>query len=215
MSKAIILLGRPGSGKGTQAVALSDMLGVPIISTGAILRRECELHTSLGNAIERTMSEGKLVPDELINTTVAGWLSNAKELGGFLLDGYPRTIAQAHFLDKTLQEMGIPEPIVIHIDVPIETIVKRVTGRRECRSCNRVYNVVDRPVDVCSEDGEVLQPRTDDREDAVRERLRQYELITVPVIQHYRGGNFHTINGDDYPPIVFEAIESALGMCVW
>jgi adenylate kinase len=164
------------------------------------------------------MLAGELVPDHIINEIVGGWVQHPDCRRGFLLDGYPRTLSQALYLDDLLDQIGIPQPTVIHIDVPEQALLKRIMGRRQCSFCNRVYNIYTQPpvqVGLCDYDEKPLTGRADDTEPALRERLRQYQATMEPVIRHYRSKKFNRIDGSDNPAMVLEAIESALGECAW
>ena len=214
----VILIGPPGSGKGTQASVLSEMLNIPVISTGAILRAECESGTKLGNAVKATLARGELVSDEVMNQVVASWIANPQCEKGFLLDGYPRTVPQAMFLDDTLEKLGMSPPTVIRIDVPAKVLVDRVTGRRQCPSCAKIYHLRHRPPardGACDRDGMALMRRADDTEAVIQERIKRYEEATAPLIDYYRDMDFHSVDGSDNPAMVLEAIEAALGLPVW
>jgi|SRR5579862_9556844 len=212
----VILLGPPGCGKGTQASVLSGLLNIPAISTGAILRAQCESGTALGNSVKETLSRGDLVSDDIINEVVASWIAHCGS--GFLLDGYPRTVPQAMFLDDTLEALGLPRPTVIQIHVPEQVLVERIMGRMHCPSCGKIYHQRHCPPvreGVCDRDGKPLHRRTDDTEPVIRERLKRYEEATAPLIEYYREMDFHSVDGSDNPAMVLEAIESALGLPVW
>jgi adenylate kinase len=212
----IVFLGPPGCGKGTQGAVLSEVLNIPVVSTGAILRAECESNTPLGKAVKPILARGDLVSDDLMNQVVASWI--ARNPNGFILDGYPRTVPQAMFLDDTLEALGMPKPTVIQIDVPHDILVERITGRRHCPSCGKIYHLRHSPPTrdgICDGDGTKLSRRADDVETVIRERLKCYEEATAPVIEYYRGMDFHSIDGSDNPAMVLEAIEGALGLPVW
>jgi adenylate kinase len=213
----IVLIGPPGCGKGTQAAVLSELLNIPVISTGTILRAECESGTPLGNAVKATLSRGELVSDAVMNQVVAGWIARPQCENGFLLDGYPRTVPQAMFLDDTLESLGKPQPTVIQIDVPAKVLVERITGRRQCPSCARIYHLRHNPPvrdGICDHDGMPLKRRADDTKAVIHERLRRYEEATAPLIEYYREMDFHSVDGSDNPAVVLEAIEAALGLPV-
>ena len=214
----IVLIGPPGCGKGTQAGVLSELLNIPTISTGAVLRAECESGTPLGNAVKATLARGDLVSDDVMNQVVANWIAHPHCEKGFLLDGYPRTVPQAMFLDDTLETLGMPQPTVIQIDVPSQVLVERIIGRRQCPSCGKIYHVRHRPPvrdGLCDQDGMVLVRRADDTKAVIQERLRRYEEATAPLIEYYREMDFHSVDGSDNPAMVLEAIEAALGLPVW
>lgn len=212
----IVLLGAPGSGKGTQGALLARLLQVPVISTGDILRAECQAGTPLGKMVEARLHSGELVEDDLINSIVDSRISQADCAQGFLLDGFPRTAAQAQWLDRKLDECGVPLPTVLQITVPAKTLVARLTGRLQCTYCGRAYNSHFRPPaheGFCDDDGMPLVRRADDKESIIRERLRVYDKAIAPLIQHYRDRSFHRIDGSGGPGMVLEAIENALGLC--
>ena len=214
----VILLGPPGCGKGTQASVLSEMLNIPVISTGAILRAECESGTALGNAVKATLARGELVSDEVMNQVVANWIAHPHCEKGFLLDGYPRTVPQARFLDDTLDTLGMSRPTVIRIDVPNQVLVDRVTGRRQCPSCGKIYHLRHSPPardGLCDRDGMALMRRADDTEAVIQERIKRYEEATAPLIDYYRDMDLQSVDGSDNPAMVLEAIEAALGLPVW
>ena len=214
----IVLLGPPGCGKGTQAGALSDLLDIPVISTGSILRAESESGTPLGNSVKAMLARGELVSDEVMNQVVAGWIAHPHCEKGFLLDGYPRTVPQARFLDDTLASLDMPRPTVIQIDVPAPVLVDRITGRRQCPSCGKIYHLRNSPPSrrgLCDRDGMALMRRADDTEAVIQERLRRYHDATSPLIDYYRDTDFHCVDGSDNPAMVLEAIEAALGLPVW
>ena len=214
----IVLIGPPGCGKGTQAGVLSELLNIPTISTGAVLRAECESGTPLGNGVKATLARGELVSDDVMNQLVASWIAHPHCERGFLLDGYPRTVPQAMFLDDTLESLGMPRPTVIQIDVPAQVLVERIMGRRQCPSCGKIYHVRHNPPardGLCNQDGMALMRRTDDTEAVIQARLRHYEEATAPLIEYYREMDFHIVDGSDNPAMVLEAIEAALGLPVW
>ena len=184
-----ILLGPPGCGKGTQAKILIDMYGVPQIATGDILREALKKGTPLGVQAQSYMDKGQLVPDELVIQIIEERLKQADCGSGFILDGFPRTIAQAEALDKTLTGMGLTLEYVFNIDVGDEELVKRLTGRRICKSCGASYHLAFNPpredgrCDACQ--GELYQ-RDDDKEATIRNRLKVYQAQTAPLIDFYQ-----------------------------
>ena len=154
-----ILFGPPGSGKGTQAFAIAQRLGVPHISTGEMFRAECQAGTPLGRRARAILAQGGLIGDEIVNAMVAGRIERSDCRGGFLLDGYPRTLAQAKFFSKLLDQRGLREPFVIHIDVPQSELVARLKARWQCPRCLHIYNLRTQPpkVDgICDTDGAKL-----------------------------------------------------------
>jgi adenylate kinase len=199
-AKALIFLGAPGAGKGTQAREVSKAFGVPQISTGDILREAVKNQTPLGLAAKQKMEAGQLVPDEVVCGIVAERIGQPDCQQGFLLDGFPRTLNQAEFVDRTLQEQGFGNPLVLNIAVDLEVLMKRLTGRRTCSTCGAIYNVYFGPpqqADVCDKDGGKLVHRADDNETTIRQRLVAYENQTQPLIDYYRGkGLLHDVEGN-------------------
>ena len=187
--KNLVFLGPPGAGKGTYAKALKERLGIPHISTGDMFRETARSGTELGKRIKEIMERGDLVPDELVNEMVRERLSRDDCRNGFILDGYPRTVAQAEALDGILEDMGTQLTYAIFFDVPEEVVVKRLTNRRICPKCGRIYNLLTMPpkedelCDVCKVK---LIQREDDREDVVRRRYKVYMESTLPVIEYYK-----------------------------
>lgn len=184
----IILLGAPGAGKGTQAKIISEKLNIPHISTGDIFRANIKGNTPLGQKVKEYMDKGELVPDELTVEIVKDRLGNADCSNGFILDGFPRTIPQAEYLDKVLVQMDIKLDMALLIDVKDEDIIQRMSGRRVCTNCGATYNVVFNPTkvegicDVCK--SPVIQ-RADDAAETVLNRLETYHKQTQPLINYY------------------------------
>jgi adenylate kinase len=213
--KAIVLFGSPGSGKGTQARMLTQCLGIPHISTGDMLRDRIRQGRELGTAEVATMQSGALVSDEVVNLMVQERLSQPDAVGGFVLDGYPRTRPQAEHLSKWLEGRGICE-LVIHLAVDYNIIIARLTGRRQCPRCGTLYNIASQPPRVdnlCDLDGEPLVVRDDDSEAVIRERLDGYHRQTRPVLDFFRGTKCRVIEVDasnDPPDVVFEKIRQAM-----
>jgi len=213
--KAIVLFGSPGSGKGTQAKLLTECLGVPHVSTGEMLREGIRHGTGVNGAVAARMSAGALVADDLVDGMVAERLDQPDAANGFVLDGYPRTLAQARSLTGWLETRGIRE-VVIHLAVDYNIIIARLTGRRECPRCGTPYNVVLRPPKVdelCDLDGEKLVRRDDDREEVIRERLNAYDRQTRPVLEYLRtnGGRVLEVDASNDPPeAVFQKIGQAI-----
>jgi adenylate kinase len=223
----VLLLGAPGVGKGTQAKALMAAYGIPQISTGDILRANISNGTPLGHLAEEYMRKGQLVTDDLVNEMVADRLLQQDCEKGFILDGYPRTIAQAQWLDANLEAAkglaDVPSPgyqhaarlpvVAINIVLCYEHLLRRITGRRICPT-GHIYNIYSNPPavpGVCDEDGSVLVQRPDDSEPVFVERMKTFESQTAPVIEHYRKqGRFEEIDGDQSVEQVTAAIEAAL-----
>jgi len=185
----IIFLGPPGAGKGTQAKILVEKYGIPQISTGDMLREHVAKGTELGVKAKEYMEKGQLVPDEIILSMVKERLSQPDAQKGFILDGFPRTVAQAEALDKMLEEMGKKIEFVLALIVPDEELVTRLTGRRTCKNCGMMYHIKFKPPKVegkCDVCGGELYQRPDDNEETVRNRLKVYHEQTAPLIEYYR-----------------------------
>jgi len=224
----VILLGPPGAGKGTQAKRIAAHYGIPQISTGDLLRQHVKNATGLGLIAKDIMARGELVPDELLYDMVAQRLREADCEPGFILDGFPRTAAQAGWLDAFLEheffeksKRGKCLPIVIRIDVDYNELILRLTGRRTCPVCGRIYNVHLQPPrvdEVCDIDGSKLVIRNDDREEVIRERMLAYEQQTRPVADYYQDkGRLVSVDGsaaaDEVSKQIFQVIESHAGAC--
>ena len=197
----ILLLGAPGVGKGTQAKALVQAWGIPQISTGDLLRSNAERGTEVGKQAKTLMDRGELVPDDLVNQMVAERLREPDTAKGYILDGFPRTLGQAHWLDGHLggKPDGLPV-IAISIQVSYNQLLRRITGRRICPVCNTIYNIHLQPPKVdetCDKDGAQLVRRSDDSKEVFDGRMRAYESLTAPVVEHYREqGRFEEVNGE-------------------
>jgi adenylate kinase len=188
-------------------------LGIPAISTGDMLREEIKAGTALGKAAKSIVSSGGLVGDDLVNRMLAQRVSMPDCGDGFLLDGYPRTVEQAEYLDEVLAEQQFRTPIVLHLDVPMDALVGRLTSRRQCPSCKRIYNLLHQPPKapgICDDDGTPLVTRKDDSEDVVTERIRTYDELTRPVLAYYQDRKYHQIRGDRSPGYIFEEISGIL-----
>ena len=199
-----MLFGSPGSGKGTQAKVLTRCLKVPHISTGDMLREHIRQGDRLGSAVAARMQSGALVSDEVVEALVEERLAMPDAAGGFVLDGYPRTLAQADHLGRLLDGRGIRE-MVIYLAVDYNVVIARLTGRRQCPRCGTLYNIVSKPPrdDMrCDLDGEKLVIRDDDREPVIRERLEAYERQTRPVLEHLRlaGRRVVEVDASNDPP---------------
>ncbi len=195
----IVFLGPPGAGKGTQAKILIERYGIPQVSTGDMLREHRAKGTELGKKAQEYMDKGQLVPDEIILGMVKERLSQPDCEKGFILDGFPRTVAQAEALDKLLLDMGKKLDFALALIVPDELLVERLTGRRTCKNCGMMYHVKYKPSKVegkCDVCGGELYQRPDDNEETVRNRLKVYHEQTAPLIEYYRGkGILREIDG--------------------
>lgn len=225
----VLLLGAPGVGKGTQAKRLMAEFSIPQISTGDLLREHRKNHTKLGLLADDLMSQGKLVPDDLVNDMVAERLGQPDTMRGYILDGYPRTLNQAEWLDGFITrshgravdaaeaEAG-PRPklpvVAIHLVVEEKVLLERITGRRISPTGN-IYNIYTHPPatpGICDIDGGLLTQRADDREDVFRERMRAFADLTAPVVEYYRthGNRFAEVSGDQELDRVTESIRETL-----
>ncbi|HWQ20093.1 MAG TPA: adenylate kinase [Methanotrichaceae archaeon] len=209
----IILLGPPGSGKGTQAKMIADKYHVKHVSTGDILRENVRNNTPLGVEAKKYMDAGKLVPDSLLISIIKDRLAKPDVKGGWMLDGYPRTIPQAEALDAILPSLGQKIDVVLNIDVPDAELVKRVTGRRMCK-CGTTYHVQFNPPKVagkCDACGADLYQRQDDTEATVKQRLQAYHTQTQPLIDFYaKRGIVANINGAGDIKEIFNNVTKAL-----
>lgn len=195
----IILLGAPGSGKGTQAKLLAEKYKIPQISTGDLLRAAVAAGTSLGRLAKATMDAGQLVSDEIVLGMIQDRLAAPDARKGFILDGFPRNIQQAEALDSLLARLGQPLQIALLIEVDVDILMQRLTGRRTCESCGQTYNIYTSPSrldDKCDKCGGNLRHRADDNEETIGSRLRVYEAQTTPLLSYYRKqGKLRTVQG--------------------
>ncbi len=207
--KVIVLLGPPGSGKGTQAARLSAALGIPAISTGEMLRGECQSGSELGRAVQSVLDAGQLVSDELINKVVASRLNGCDCENGWVLDGYPRTVSQARFLERLLAERGMARPVVFDFAVDGEEVVARLSGRRQCPQCGRIFSARTnaRAAELfCDRDGSPLAQRADDNPETIRERLKLYRQNAGKLIRYYSGKAYHRIGAARRPEEVSQEL---------
>jgi len=196
----VLLLGAPGVGKGTQAQILMEAWSIPQISTGDIIRANIAAKTPLGVEFGELVASGHLVPDDLVNAMVADRLSQSDCGRGYILDGFPRTLPQADWLDEHLARVkGLPV-VAVSMEVGYTQLLGRITGRRTCPVCKSIYNVFSSPskVDgVCDVEGAALEQRADDTEEKFAERMKVFHAQTAPVIEHYRTlGRFEVVDGD-------------------
>jgi adenylate kinase len=213
----VLLLGAPGVGKGTQAQLLVNKYNIPQISTGDLLRGNIARGTELGLKAKEIMSSGHLVDDEIVNQMVLHRLQEKDTHRGYILDGYPRTLEQAKFLDHTVADpIYLPQlPVIaISIMVSFDHLLKRITGRRTCPACKHIYNIYSNPpkvADVCDFDGTRLMQRADDTEAVFLERMKTFEAQTAPVIAHYHDqGRFEEADGNQGVEAVNVAVEQAI-----
>jgi adenylate kinase len=209
----VLLLGAPGVGKGTQAQRMVEEFGIPQISTGDLLREHRKNHTPLGMMAEELMAKGQFVPDDLVNKMVADRLTQPDTEHGYILDGFPRTLNQAEWLDGQLVAYMLPV-VAVHIAVPQQVLLERITGRR-ISPAGRIYNIYTNPPKtegVCDVDGSKLEQRTDDTEEVFHERMKAFEEKTAAVIDYYRshGNRFAEVNGNQDIDAVTKDIRSTL-----
>jgi len=212
----LVLLGPPGAGKGTQARMLEAQLKAPQIASGDLLRTAVRNRTPLGNEAKSYMDKGALVPDELVLKLIEEHLNQRGAQDGFILDGFPRTVAQAEALARMLETRKERLDKVIALIVPNDEIIKRISGRRTCRNCGAMYHVIYDPprnVDICNDCNGELYQREDDEEDTVRMRLEVYAASTKPLLDHYgRLGLLTQIDGMGRPDDIERRILEAVGV---
>lgn len=207
----LVLLGKQGAGKGTQAARLAEHFAIPHLATGDMLRAAAAAGTAIGLEAERYMDEGELVPDEIVFGVVEANLTGEELTDGFVLDGFPRTESQAIELERVLD--GRPLDVVINIDVSTEIVLDRIAGRRVCENCGATYHVNLPPKDdwICDECGGKVVQRSDDTEDAVMRRLELYEQETVPIIDFYRKvGKLEVVDGEGDGDDVFKRLVTTI-----
>lgn len=211
----LLIMGRPGAGKGTQAVNIREYYHIPHISTGDMFRAAIKNQTKLGLLAKSYMDQGALVPDEVTIGIVRERLSEDDCKKGFLLDGFPRTIAQAEALDKILESNGIKLDAVLDVNVPAEILIRRMVGRRVCKTCGATYHVefnAPKVEGICDNCGSKLIQRADDTKETAVNRLKVYDQQTAPLLEFYRKKNLlKTVNGDQPLSKVFEDIKVVLG----
>jgi adenylate kinase len=211
----LILLGPPGAGKGTQAKLLATEFKIPHISTGDMFRDHKARGTEIGKKVQAIMDAGGLVTDDITNDMVKDRLARPDVSKGFILDGYPRTAAQAQYLDLLLHSMGRQITRCLSYEVSADVLVDRMSGRRSCPKCGAVYHVTQNPPNAdgyCDKDGAGLLQREDDKPDTVRKRLQEYAAKTEPLIRFYRDRNALTqIEGVGSPEGILAVTKKALG----
>lgn len=189
LDRAVVFLGPPGAGKGTQAKLLAEQFNVPHLSTGDMLRENISANTPLGQQAKPLMGRGELVPDSLVLKMVAQRIELPDCFHGFVFDGFPRTVAQAQYLGELLKQHGYKRAVVIYFAIDPSLLLRRITGRRMCKIGGEIYNIYERPPKVegrCDNDGGELEQRSDDREEIVAPRLQAYHRMTEPLVAYYR-----------------------------
>jgi adenylate kinase len=213
MSKIIVIIGAPGAGKGTQSRLLSEKYGYPQISTGDILREMARADTPLGRKIKETMVAGQLVSDDILAEVILARTSQPDCENGYILDGYPRTLNQAHLLEELARKQR-KQVYLVRVIVSEEVLFKRLTGRRTCSKCGEIYNVYLRPPKaegVCDLDGAPLTQRSDDNPESVSRRFEEYRQSTAPLIDYYRqSGRLIEVDGELPVEEVFEKLRAVI-----
>ncbi|MCK4910908.1 MAG: adenylate kinase [Thermodesulfovibrionales bacterium] len=212
----LVLLGAPGAGKGTQAKMLIEKYGIPQISTGDLLRAAVKEGTELGKEAKGHMDSGGLVPDSVVLGMMKERLGADDTKKGYILDGFPRNTAQAEALDGMLSELGMPIEAALSVDVPLEDLMKRLTGRRTCKACGQMFNMyfnAPKAEGKCDKCGGELFQRDDDQEDTIKNRLKVYEEQTAPLIDYYAGkGILKRVEGTGSIDAIFTKVCELLGV---
>ena len=208
--KVYILLGPPGSGKGTQAKKIAPFLKIPHVSLGDLLREAVANKTEVGQKVEKFLKAGELVPDNTVIEVAEERITRSDCDHGFVFDGFPRTIVQAEIFEKKLENLGFKQEMAIYIDLSMEEVAKRLSGRRSCKSCGAVYHVDFSPPKAegkCDNCGAELYLRPDDKKDVIENRYKVYEKQTSPLIDHYKKlGILKSFDGKQDIDKVFEGI---------
>ena len=214
LERVIVLLGAPGSGKGTQAARLSKQLEIPALSTGEMLRGEAKRNTAEGRRLRGILAAGALVDDTVVCAAVNARLQRELPGRGIILDGFPRNVNQARRLNRILAGMGQPEPLVLHLQVSRECLIERLTSRRHCGVCGTVYNLALRPSALeahCENDGALLLTRDDDKESVIARRFDEYDRAFAPLVDFYRRADYHLIDGAQEADVVAGALLAVIG----
>ncbi len=212
MKPCIILLGPPGSGKGSQTEKLKSFLGFQTVSTGDLVRSQIKGQTSIGLEIEPFLKEGRLVPDELIVQLFKEWIKDNQDAKGFILDGFPRTLEQAYIFNKDIVGKFNLKVQVIYLEVSVDLLISRMLTRLICNKCKAVYNTTSKPpkhLNQCDECGEALERRQDDNPETIVTRNKEYMSLTAPLVEFFLE-NLVTINGDQDSEKVFSDIMKGL-----
>jgi adenylate kinase len=212
----LVFLGAPGAGKGTQAKKLVDQFGIPQISTGDLLRAAVAAGTALGKEAKSYMGKGELVPDRVVLGMVEERLKQDDCKKGYILDGFPRNTSQAEALDKMLSSLKMQLDAAVSVDVPFDDLMKRLTGRRTCKSCGQMYNVyfnAPKKEGVCDKCGGELFQRDDDKEETIKKRLDVYNAQTAPLFDYYKSkGILKSVSGTGSIDDIYSKICLALGL---
>ncbi|MFA5800855.1 MAG: adenylate kinase [Thermoleophilia bacterium] len=212
----LVLLGAPGAGKGTQAKKLIEKYGMPQISTGDLLRAAVGAGTDLGKEAKSFMDKGELVPDSVVLGMVEERLQQDDCKNGYILDGFPRNTAQAEALDVMLDKLGMSLDAALSVDVPLEDLMKRLTGRRTCKDCGQMYNLyfsAPATEGKCDKCGGELYQRDDDKEETIQKRLEVYTAQTAPLIDYYNGkGIVKSVTGTGNIDEIFANVVTTLGL---
>src|ERR1700690_2092740 len=212
----IVLLGAPGAGKGTQAKKLVEKYGIPQVSTGDLLRAAVAAGTPLGKEAKACMDKGEIVPRSLVLGMMEERMKQEDMKKGYILDGFPRNTKQAEALDAMLAKLNMPLTAALSVDVPFEDLIKRLTGRRTCKSCGQMYNIYFSPSKVegtCDKCGAALFQRDDDKEETIKKRLEVYNASTAPLIDYYKGkGILKSVQGTGNIDSIFGEVCAQLGL---
>lgn len=210
-ARVVLFLGPPGSGKGTQGSLLSSALDLPAISTGDMLRHECDSGSKLGQAVRNVLASGQLVSDDLVNQVVNKRLRQPDCKRGCIFDGYPRTVSQARYLDRALVKLDMPSPVVFDFEIAPEAILSRLSRRLQCPECRRIFSLnANGQEPVCDRDGARLIHRADDNPTTILERLRLHQQNAAELVGYYSRREYHRIDASRPPEEISETIVGIL-----